>query len=233
MKMNLQLFATKPGNNTKAGGGSPIINIYSNNGSTLLKTMDSLGELLITEQGLKTIWSSDYWYTYNGDKTFLGFSILHNSSIPDTGYSVGDTIYPSENIDLYIVEQDIQTQTDFTVTFNKQDGSDGTDNVTATLNSEMPSIVPPTKVGYTFNGYYDSASNGTKYYNANGTSARNWDKNSDATLYAKWIEDVKNYTVFSLSQITNLDSGTHTISVVSKAEGTIKSQESNKLTFNI
>ena len=35
-------------------------------------------------------------------------------------------------------------------------------------------------------GYYDSRSGGTKYINADGSSARNWDKTSNATLYAQW-----------------------------------------------
>ena len=37
---------------------------------------------------------------------------------------------------------------------------------------------------HTFLGYYDSS--GTKYYNSDGSSAKNWDKESDATLYAHW-----------------------------------------------
>ena len=50
----------------------------------------------------------------------------------------------------------------------------------------MPTIstTAPTKAGYTFGGWIDS--NGTKYYNADGTSARTWNKTSNATLYAKW-----------------------------------------------
>ena len=50
----------------------------------------------------------------------------------------------------------------------------------------MPAITVPKKEGYIFNGYYDA--NDVKYYNADGTSAKNWDKYGDATLYAKWIE---------------------------------------------
>ena len=65
----------------------------------------------------------------------------------------------------------------------------GATSVTATYNSAMPSIASnlPKKTGYTFNGYFtETNGSGTKYYNADGTSAKNWDKTSEATLYAQW-----------------------------------------------
>lgn len=84
-----------------------------------------------------------------------------------------------------------------TVSFNQNGGSGGqTSSLTATYGSAMPTpITKPTKDHYTFEGYYDgSGGTGTKYYNADGTSARNWDKEgSTATLYAKWT--AVNYTV--------------------------------------
>ena len=73
-----------------------------------------------------------------------------------------------------------------TVTLNKQSGSGGTNSVTATYGSAMPSITPPTRQGYEFLGYFTSASGGTKYYNANGSSAKNADFTSNQTLYAHW-----------------------------------------------
>ena len=84
-----------------------------------------------------------------------------------------------------------------TVSFNQNGGTGGqTSSLTATYGSAMPTpITKPTKDHYTFEGYYDgSGGTGTKYYNADGTSARNWDKEgSTATLYAKWT--AVNYTV--------------------------------------
>lgn len=75
-----------------------------------------------------------------------------------------------------------------TVTLNQQSGSGGTASVTATYGSAMPSATMPTRTGYTFGGYYDATGgSGTKYYNANGTSARTWNKTtSTSTLYAQW-----------------------------------------------
>lgn len=44
--------------------------------------------------------------------------------------------------------------------------------MTATYDSAMPSITPPTRTGYAFAGYYDATSDGTQYYTNTGASAR-------------------------------------------------------------
>ena len=84
-----------------------------------------------------------------------------------------------------------------TVSFNQNSGTGGqTTSKTATYGSAMPTpITCPTREGYDFGGYYDgSGGTGTKYYNADGTSARNWDKeDATYTLHAKWT--IKSYTV--------------------------------------
>ena len=74
----------------------------------------------------------------------------------------------------------------YTVTLNKQSGTGGPSSVTATYAAAMPTITAPTRTGYTFNGYFDAASGGTKYYNADGSSAKIWDKTAATTLYAQW-----------------------------------------------
>ena len=75
----------------------------------------------------------------------------------------------------------------YTVTLNKQEGTGGDSNVTATYGSAMPSITVPTKTGYTFAGYYTGTNGtGTKYYNADGTSAKVWTETNVTTLYADW-----------------------------------------------
>ena len=76
----------------------------------------------------------------------------------------------------------------YTVSFNYNNGTGNTNSVIATYDSAMPTISGiPTRIGYIFTGYYDSANNGTKYYNADLTSARTWDKTSNTTLYAHWV----------------------------------------------
>ena len=82
-----------------------------------------------------------------------------------------------------------------TVTLNKNGGTGGSNSVTAKYDSAMPSASMPTRTGYTFNGYFDSATGGTKYYNANGSSAKKWNKTSNTTLYAQWTPISKDITL--------------------------------------
>ena len=83
----------------------------------------------------------------------------------------------------------------YTVNLNIQGGTGGTTSVSATYDSAMPSATAPTKTGYTFAGYYtEENGGGTKYYNADMSSAHNWDIDTNpSTLYAKWTP--KTYTV--------------------------------------
>lgn len=80
------------------------------------------------------------------------------------------------------------TANKYTVTFDKQGGSGGSANVTATYNETMPnSASMPSRANYQFLGYYDAAEGGKQYYKADGTPACKWDKAADATLYAHWM----------------------------------------------
>ncbi|NCB66879.1 MAG: hypothetical protein EOM48_12040, partial [Bacilli bacterium] len=79
----------------------------------------------------------------------------------------------------------------YSVSFDKQEGGDGTDSLSATYDSAMPAATAPTRTGYTFGGYYDGTSGtGNQYYNATMQSMRNWDKVNATTLYAKWVSTV-------------------------------------------
>ena len=91
------------------------------------------------------------------------------------------------------------TPNTYTVTLNSNGGSGGTASVTATFDTAMPSATMPTRANYTFAGYYDTSatSGGNKYYNANGTSAKTWDKTSATTLYARWTPNVYKITLDS------------------------------------
>lgn len=80
------------------------------------------------------------------------------------------------------------------VTLDDTGGSGGSGSVTATYDAAMTAgLKAPTRTGYTFTGYYDASSGGTKYYNADMTSAKNWDKTADTPLYAQWTKNT--YTV--------------------------------------
>lgn len=101
-----------------------------------------------------------------------------------TNYTLGSQYAFTANTTLY----GIWSAKTATVTFNKASGSGGTDSVTATYGAAMPTITLPTRSYYDFGGYFTSTGgSGTKYYNANGSSAKNWDKTTNTTLYAYWI----------------------------------------------
>ena len=77
------------------------------------------------------------------------------------------------------------------VTFGKNGGTGGDSYVTCTKGQPMPKRTMPTKSGYIFDGYWTSTgAGGVKYYNADGTSARAWDKSGNVTLWAKWVKPV-------------------------------------------
>ncbi len=67
-------------------------------------------------------------------------------------------------------------------------GTGGSGTVTATYDSAMPTATAPTLAGYTFSGYYSGADGtGDIYYNADMSSAADWDITSSTTLYAYWV----------------------------------------------
>ena len=69
----------------------------------------------------------------------------------------------------------------------------GAPSVTATFDSPMPAASMPQATGYAFEGYFDDA--GTCYYDADGSSARAWDKPSAATLHGRWSLKVHHLTL--------------------------------------
>jgi uncharacterized repeat protein (TIGR02543 family) len=138
--------------------------------------------------------------------TFAGWT-GSNGSTPQTSVSIakGSTGNKSYTANW--------TANSYTVTLNKNNGTGGSNSVSATYGSAMPSATMPTRTGYTFSGYFDS--NNVKYYNANGTSAKNWDKANATTLNAQW--QINQYPVscpantehasFFLSSSNNATSG--------------------------
>ena len=76
------------------------------------------------------------------------------------------------------------------VILDKQEGSGGSDAVTATFGSMMPSATKPLKTNYIFKGYFDEKNgHGKQYYSESMTSTCEWDKSTPSTLYAWWVFD--------------------------------------------
>lgn len=103
------------------------------------------------------------------------------------------TYTTSDHITLYAQ----YTKNQYVVMFDKQGGNGGINGVDAVFDEPMPVKTladAPTKAGCTFQGYYAEANGaGIKYYNADMTSAHNWDIAETATLYAYFTGD--EYTV--------------------------------------
>lgn len=75
-----------------------------------------------------------------------------------------------------------------TVTFDRQGGTGGTDEVEATFGMPFPDIEPPVlKEGYAFAGYWSEPEGmGGRYCDGLGKSSAVWNRTEDATLYAAW-----------------------------------------------
>ncbi len=102
------------------------------------------------------------------------------------------------------------TPKEYTVTLDAQGGS-GSGTVTATYEKDMPVITKPVRTGYTFSGYYTEQNGaGVKYYNADATSARKYDKTDGLTLYAAWTANAHTVTFDKQNGIGGTDSVTAT-----------------------
>ena len=128
------------------------------------------------------------WTVTKSGQTTLSGGEGDPITIPTTSYA-GCTLNFSVQAKQYAVKLD------------SNGGSGSTSSVTATFGSAMPSITPPVRTGYSFNGYWDDA-NGhdwvapieyKQYYTVAGTSASTWDLTFPLTLYAGW--DANTYTV--------------------------------------
>ena len=127
--------------------------------------------------------------------TFKGYYTQQNAK--------GEIYYNGEMVAqqaLYLVSDDLTLyayweRKTYNVILDKQNGTGGTDSVTALWSRTLPSATAPTRVGYTFKGYYDSQfGQGNQYYTDAMGSPRRWDKDIDnVTLYAYWTAN--SYTV--------------------------------------
>lgn len=121
--------------------------------------------------------------------TFIGW----NTSADGSGELVsdGDVYDFDENITLY-AQYNVNY---YDIMFDKQGGTGGSDGTNATYDSSMPEgLIAPTKIGYTFGGYFLSASGlSTQYYDSNMDSVHNWDNLEGKTLFAYWIAN--KYTI--------------------------------------
>ena len=186
-----RLFIPKSASNTDKGCTYYNTDIeYDNYQRTVTITSPTNGNITVTYKDE----SDKSQSKTSGNFKVAQTCIITVSANPNTGYElkslkIAGSTHTSG--DTYIVRGDVTIEASFaaktySVTLNASGGTGGTGSVTATYNAAMPSATMPTRNGYTFKGYYDAQSGGTKYYNADGSSAKNWDKTSNTILYAQW-----------------------------------------------
>ena len=113
----------------------------------------------------------------------------------------------------------------YDVALDMQSGGGGSTSIIAIDGSAMPSATMPGRDGYIFGGYWtETNGGGTQYYNADGSSTRNWDSRTITTLYAKWtarkytvkLEDMEPTTAGQGSVTVTFDASTNMTSAVTK-----------------
>ena len=183
---------------------------YSNLNISIKTSASTGGTAYVNGYGLTSATAASAAGSSKTTASIIKYTNATLTATPNTGYTFDgwydNSTYSGSALSTnksYTVENVTEAKTYYAkfspiksvVTLNNQNATTtGTTSVTGTYASAMPSITIPTKTGYTFGGYYTATGgSGTQYYNANGTSAKNWDKTSATTLYAKWTANT--YTI--------------------------------------
>ena len=123
--------------------------------------------------------------------------------------------------------------------------------VAVTDGKAMPALdgfALPTREGYTFLGYFDASDGGTQYYNADGTSAHNWENDAPTSLHAHWEKNaaisivlpdkdftyrIGNKNAVNVSKLFTVENGTiDNIEVVSANPQSVTAQfQNNQISF--
>jgi uncharacterized repeat protein (TIGR02543 family) len=162
----------------------------------------TMSTLSITENTSAALTANSFirtGYTFGGWAATSGGAVTYIDGQSYTAASGTNTVT------LYAV----WTAKTYTVSFDNTGGSGGqTGTVTATFGQPMPEIasVPtPAAAEDTFDGYWDAQTGGTRYYNADKSSAADWDKDATGTtmLYARFVQPTEP-SVVSLVQSTTV-----------------------------
>ena len=197
----------------KNSGGTQLAQTFSRwNGSSypnfyLALSLFSSGNTILFERIDKGNDSASAWnsaranmptdttkeYTFYVNSATSGGSATSGASTDDPSQSDNIRAKTTGYYDVYLNSSSEITinNAQYTVTLNKQSGSGGDSSKTVSYSEDMPSVSIPTRTHYEFKGYYTgTGGGGTKYYNADGSSARTWNLNADTTLYAYWDAQV-------------------------------------------
>ena len=115
----------------------------------------------------------------------------------------------------------------YNVTLNDRNSVVGTQTVT----SKNPyKLTIPTRNGYTFIGWFDSAENGTQYTDREGNCLSVWSESANKTLYARW--NLNYYTIkYDCDEDVDL-SGMPTVYTVEDEDFALNSQNKTHYSFS-
>ncbi len=158
---------------------------------------------VLSSYGLFTNLSDGSYVTYttaNSNNAIIGWSTSSLGSIIGSGSGsyTGQNLYAQWKNTVVTLNPNFPTDAATRSTNHSTSAN-------TTYNTDMPSITAPSAGGYTFLGYFYGD---TKYYNADGTSAKKWDKGGNATLTGKWERKTLTLTLSNKSATSN---GTSTI----------------------
>ena len=147
--------------------------------------------------------ATGYNYSLTNIKIYSGNStsgtLLATITSTSSSWTMSGTYYSS----IYVYATWTRSAKTYTLTLDRQSGTGGSSTATATYNATVPNISVPTRVGYTFGGYYTGTNgSGTQYYNSSGTGLRTWTTDSDTTLYAKWTAIPVSVTTYGSSGVS-------------------------------
>jgi len=138
--------------------------------------------------------------------TFAGWALSETGNVE---YADGAAVtVDTSNLLLFAV----WTANTYTISFDANEGTGGqTASITATYDAPMPPLTaaaPTRGGGFEFDGYFDAQSGGVMYYKVDLSSARNWDKTENTTLFASWSAPAAitadNSSIVSLVQSTTV-----------------------------
>jgi len=115
--------------------------------------------------------------------TFTGWNTQANGS--GTAYAAGDFVTISSDMALY-AQWSVNT---YNITYKNLKGASNSNPAAYTYGNGFTLADPGTRMGYTFDGWYDAATNGSQVTAISNTAT------GDKTLYARWILNICTITV--------------------------------------
>lgn len=84
----------------------------------------------------------------------------------------------------YVITDGLCKPKEYTITFNQNGGSSGSDSIKSNYHNMVPPITIPQRAGYVFNGY--KTDDGQTYYDKNGNGTKLYELDNNITLTAQW-----------------------------------------------